>query len=251
MIDAFSMTFKVIQYALKAHRIYYGLTSLPKLLQHSIAVCSQKFHHRESIFCTVINNSDTKVNTNVKYMLAFFALVSWKVNATEEPEYKVLSKQGTIEVREYSNINLASVYVKSTVEDAGSVGFKPLANYIFGGNANNKEMSMTAPVLESNMTDSLNKVSFVMPKAVSKSDLPKPNDERVILEQIKKDTFLAITFSGRWTERNWQNYQEKLSAYANNEKISIAPPFIRAKYNTPWSIPFMRKNEVLVKITNQ
>lgn len=129
------------------------------------------------------------MNTNVKYMLAFFALVSWKVNATEEPEYKVLSKQGTIEVREYSNINLASVYVKSTVEDAGSVGFKPLANYIFGGNANNKEMSMTAPVLESNMTDSLNKVSFVMPKAVSKSDLPKPMTNASSLSKSRKTHF--------------------------------------------------------------
>lgn len=110
---------------------------------------------------------------------------------------------------------------------------------------------MTAPVLESNMTESFHKVSFVMPKAVSKSNLPKPNDERVLLEQIEKETFLAISFSGRWTESNWQNYQEKLSAYANKEKISIAPPFIRTKYNPPWSIPFIRKNEVLLKIASQ
>ena len=187
----------------------------------------------------------------LKYILPLFALFSVESKATEEPEYKVISKQGNIEVREYSNINLASVYVQSAVEDAGSVGFRPLANYIFGGNDKNKEMSMTAPVLESNMTDRLHKVSFVMPKAVSKSNLPKPNDDRVVLEQIDKDTFLVISFSGRWTESNWEDYQKKLSYYATKEKIDIVPPFIRAKYNTPWSLPFLRKNEVLVKIKNQ
>ena len=65
----------------------------------------------------------------------------------ETPEYKLLKKSGSFEVREYAPMVIARTLVDADFKEATSTGFRRVANYIFGGNNKRMEIAMTAPVI--------------------------------------------------------------------------------------------------------
>ena len=67
--------------------------------------------------------------------------------AIEIPNYKVIKKENNIELREYQSYVMANVKVAAdSYGSAGSHGFGPLADYIFGNNTKRNKIKMTAPV---------------------------------------------------------------------------------------------------------
>ena len=72
----------------------------------------------------------------------------------KEPQYKLIKKDGRIEVRQYSEYVIAktSIIEGETKEDNNM--FRTLAGYIFGGNKNNQSIPMTAPVITTNNNSS-------------------------------------------------------------------------------------------------
>jgi len=64
----------------------------------------------------------------------------------ETTTYTIEKKDEDIEIRLYSGYILAQVDVESEYDQAIGLGFRILANYIFGGNKKRSEIPMTAPV---------------------------------------------------------------------------------------------------------
>ena len=58
------------------------------------------------------------------------SLINFRVMATEEPEFTLISQENAIEVREYKPKIIARVEVEGDFDDASSKGFKLLADYI-------------------------------------------------------------------------------------------------------------------------
>jgi hypothetical protein len=58
----------------------------------------------------------------------------------------------------------------------------------------------------------------------------------------------VLQFSGRWTEANYTRRQTQLMESVDNESISIIGAMQRAAYNAPFSLPFLRRNEVMVAV---
>lgn len=59
----------------------------------------------------------------------------------------------------------------------------------------------------------------------------------------------VLTFSGFWNEEKIQEKGAELSAWLAKHpgfEISSAPMF--AGYNPPWTLPFLRTNEVLIEL---
>jgi len=69
------------------------------------------------------------------------------IRNTPEPEYQVLLRDGEFEIRSYPSLLVAETLVDADYTEAGSIGFKRLAGYIFGGNTRREKMAMTTPVL--------------------------------------------------------------------------------------------------------
>ena len=67
---------------------------------------------------------------------------------TESPAYTLEEKDGHFEIRRYPDYILAQVDVESDYNSAVTIGFRILANYIFGGNKIRKSIPMTTPVSE-------------------------------------------------------------------------------------------------------
>jgi hypothetical protein len=180
----------------------------------------------------------------------------------EQPDYKLVTSEGNIEIRDYFPMILAEVEVSGERKQAISEGFKILANYIFGNNTSNKKMemtapvtnelsekmAMTAPVLQEQHIDKW-KIRFVMPKKYSFESLPKPNSKDVTLIPLPARRFVVIQFSGLANDENIKRHTEELEAYIVDKQLNPIGGTVLAFYNPPWTIPFLRRNEVMIEIS--
>ena len=164
--------------------------------------------------------------------------------AIEEPVYQVEKawEAEQIEIRAYAPRIMA---VTGINEDSDS-GFRVLAGYIFGGNAEEQKIAMTAPVQQTMAGEK--EMAFMMPAEYALKDLPQPEDQRVSFREAPAYTAAVIQFSG-WAsaekaDENWQQLQRFLIA----EGIDITGEPTLNQYNPPWTLPFMRRNEIIVPI---
>jgi hypothetical protein len=183
-------------------------------------------------------------------MMSFLAITtlitSPLATAIEEPRYEVITawEEHSIELRSYAPRLLAV----TTMTQGQNNGFRVLAGYIFGGNNSDQKIAMTAPVQRS-MDDSA-EMAFMMPAEYSLSDLPTPEDDRVSFREAPGYTAAVIQFNG-WAdmekaEANWQ----VLQAFLTERDIAITGEPSLNQYNPPWTLPFMRRNEIIVPISD-
>lgn len=179
----------------------------------------------------------------------------------EEPQYIVVKSIGNIEVREYSQMILAEVEVSGERKQAIRQGFKILADYIFGNNSPKKKVettgpvtnqasekiAMTAPVMQEKHTGSW-KVRFAMPAQYTLDSLPKPNSKEISFVSTPVRRFAVIRFSGLATDRGIKKYTEKLQGYITTERLKVLGEPVLAFYNPPWTLPFLRRNEVMIQV---
>ena len=126
---------------------------------------------------------------------------------TETPKYSVEKKDEDIEIRVYPGYILAQVDVESDYDQAIGLGFRILANYIFGGNKKRSNIPMTAPVSGENISVS-EKIPMTIPvteEAVhsEKIEMTAPVSEEVVDEPEKIEMAVPVTEedSGKHTYR--------------------------------------------------
>lgn len=179
----------------------------------------------------------------------------------ETPNYEIVKSQDAIEIRQYEPMIIAKVQMNGKREDAIGGGFRLLADYIFGNNIANQDIAMTAPVQQQESTKiamtapvqqqsagNYWQVSFVMPSEYTMDTLPKPVNERVVLKEIPAKTFAAITFSGTNSDENVKAHEKILLEYVEANDLSVISTPKYAFYNPPWTLPPMRRNEVMIEI---
>lgn len=179
----------------------------------------------------------------------------------ETPSYKVIQSKGKIEIREFDPMVIAEVQVIGRRKDAISSGFKLLADYIFGNNISqenidttatiqqpaSEKIAMTAPVQQQLANDSW-LVSFVMPSEYNLEDLPKPKNIEVKLKNVPVKRFVTIQFSGTSSDENLAKHKKLLVEFIKNNSISVTGTSKYAFYNPPWTLPLMRRNEVMFEV---
>jgi hypothetical protein len=90
-----------------------------------------------------------------------------------------------------------------------------------------------------------------MPKSWTMESLPTPNDDRESLRAIPARRFVAITFFGTPTNEAFQQRTEELRLYAAGQKLSTIGEPLLAFYNPPWTLPFLRRSEVMLVLADQ
>jgi hypothetical protein len=184
--------------------------------------------------------------------------------ATEEPKYTIIEQSGNIELRVYNPMIIAETQVSGTLDGASSAGFKIIAAYIFGDNTchaggdemvrmtapvtmtpRSKKISMTAPV-SIKQTQGQWRMHFVMPEEYTLDTLPTPNNPAVNLREIPARKYAVMRFSGFSSGKKIAEKTTELMGWlASNSIEPIGEPEI-ARYNPPWTLPFLRRNEIMV-----
>jgi hypothetical protein len=187
------------------------------------------------------------------------------IRKEETPNYQVLQKEDNKEVRQYQAYIVAQTTVEGDYKEAQTQAFRRLAGYIFGKNQADDKLPMTAPVTYTPASEKIAMtapvtqqsseqgwvMTFMMPsKYKSIEELPKPQDERVVLMEVPEQTIAAIRFTGfRGQERNKRKGDELLQwLNEKGEYEAMGEPYF-AGYDPPWTLPFFRRNEMLVPLT--
>ncbi len=170
--------------------------------------------------------------------------------ANEEPDYIVLKKDGEIETRQYKNFLTASIETEGDRKEAIGKGFRFLFKYISGENKNKESISMTIPVMQKSLGNKKWNVSFVVPKKFDINNAPQPDNSNIQLKNNIDLKVIAITFSGLFSDGNIEENEIKLRNYIKEKGIKIEEPAIYAGYNAPWTLWFLKRNEVIFKLVS-
>ncbi len=181
----------------------------------------------------------------------------------EQPKYRVVETRGAIEVREYPALIAAEVEVGGERDAAINAGFRALADYIFGNNeaarqvATNvpataqpasEKIAMTAPVTQQASGGGW-VVRFIMPAQYTLQTLPRPRNVAVKLRELPAQRLAVIRFSGRATAEALQRETAELQAFVEERHWHALAAPTYAFYNPPWTLPFLRRNEVMIAVS--
>ena len=186
---------------------------------------------------------------------ALVCLLGLSVHAYEQPKYQVIAEYSDYEIREYEPYLVAETLVDSTFDRSGGAGFRRLASYIFGENTSSADgsvkMNMTAPVARQKVpgdVEERHSYWFVMEDKYDKETLPLPKDSRVQIREVPRRQMAALRYSGRINEANFLRHASRLEKLLEmDDYVSRGEPQA-AVYNGPFTLPFMRRNEVLMEI---
>lgn len=202
--------------------------------------------------------------------------------ATEEPNYTILNQTDNFELRRYDAQIVAQTWITGDQNAASNRGFKILADYIFGNNTapngDSSKISMTAPVMmqpqdsnntNTNSTDNADeskniamtapvmiqkaqqkngkwRVQFIMPSSYTMQTLPKPNNSDITITELPVKTYGVIKFSGLAGNKRVAEKTKTLRTWMQGQNLTITGTPELARYNPPWTLPFMRRNEIMI-----
>jgi hypothetical protein len=186
------------------------------------------------------------------------------VRALEEPAYQTQMQEGSFEIREYSSYLVAEVFMEEeNFDEASGDGFRMLADYIFGNNlsrsasvqmagkaeAASENIAMTAPVqMDQGKKSNQWRMAFSLPSKWNLETAPVPNDQRVNLREISPERMVVLQFSGRMATQDLEEKEQELRQWAMKQGITVVGSVRTARYDPPWTLPFLRKNEVQLKV---
>jgi len=181
-------------------------------------------------------------------------LLSFQAMSYEEPKYTIIKETDVYEVRYYAERTVAQLNYGE--EDNA---FRTLFKYISGENKASKEVKMTIPVTQSvkiQMTvpvtqaksDGNMVMQFFLPEEYSKKSAPKPTNQRIQIIDLPQTHFAVISYSGFASNSNFEKHHSKLKSALDNDGFNIIGPPIKATYNSPFTLPFLRRNEAMFAI---
>jgi len=178
-----------------------------------------------------------------KILLVLISILtlSSQTMAYEEANYEVVKENKEYEIRKYSD---RLVIETNSIEGNG---FRKLFNYISGNNEESQEIKMTVPVTQEIKNGSMT-MQFYLPLKFNKDNAPKPSNSDIKILNIEGGYYAVIKYSGRSSDKNFLKNKNILEKQLKQDNITIMSPPIRASYNSPFTLPMLKRNEVMYKI---
>jgi hypothetical protein len=227
-------------------------------------ILNRQFDANAGTFITQTHKGQSMKRIGVITAVLFLMLTGANTAmATEEAPYTVIKSDDIFELREYAPQILAEIIVDGDLEGVGSKAFRPLFGYISGANQARSKLAMTAPVSQEQQGENIAMtapvsqqrvqgkwaVSFMMPAAYTMATLPTPDDPRIALRQVPARRVAAVRYSGLWSEEKYLLHKEKLEKWITANRFTVSGEPVWARYNSPFTLWFLRRNEVLIPVT--
>lgn len=183
--------------------------------------------------------------------------------AYEEPGYTVIKTYKEFELRQYDAYLIAETSVAGDFADVGGQAFRRLFNYISEGNRPQGKIAMTTPVIQQPLpsvteqsavndipqgAEKSYRFAFVMPANYTLEDLPRPENAEVRIKSVDARLMAARRYSGTWSEERYRTNEQKLLEAVEAAGLKTLGSPIFARYNAPFSLWFLRRNEVLIEV---
>lgn len=208
--------------------------------------------------------------TRLATLLSALALTACSVigdrSGTEEPRYTVTDRAGTLEIRTYGTRLAAETVIEADEEAARNAGFRRLAGYIFGANTARAKIAMTAPVAQGKTGETIAMtapvaqsaapggrwtIRFFLPQEWTLERLPIPDDPSVRIVTVPAETYAVLGFTGNRGAAAIAGKQAELAgALAGSAWTPTGAP-VAWLYDPPWTLPWLRRNEVAVTVARK
>ena len=167
----------------------------------------------------------------------------------ETPSYQVISKNDIYEIRKYSSYSVCGTKMAADNEATENPtmpgqSFNALAGYLFGDNTLDEKMSMTTPVItvDGNM-------EFVLPSPITADTAPMPKTQDIFLKDVPSETVAVVEFTGFATDGEVARQRALLEdALLADGVMYDNLSFKVFQYNPPYTLPWLRRNEVCLKV---
>ena len=161
----------------------------------------------------------------------------------EEAPHKVLIKNGNIELRSYSELQL----VETSMNPQGEGGFMRLFAYIDRGNSRSQKIAMTTPVYIQKKNNAKT-MAFVLPASMHKDEVPAPTGINVKTGTRPSGAYAVYRYSGKRIDGGSDNAKKSLNDWILKNGYRILSEPINAYYDTPWTPTFFRRNELMIQV---
>ncbi len=186
-------------------------------------------------------------------------------SGTEQASYTVVAElDGNAEVRRYPRQLVAETTVAAPDERSGrSKAFRALFDYISGANRSQAKVAMTTPVetaagpekiamtvpveTKAQATGSYT-MRFFLPAGYTLETAPRPTDPDVRLFEVPERMVAALRFGGSRDAANVARHRSDLDMALDGSGWRAAGEPFSLFYDPPWTIPFLRRNEVAVPV---
>ena len=161
----------------------------------------------------------------------------------EEAPHKVLIKNGNIELRSYSELQL----VETSMNPQGEGGFMRLFAYIDRGNSRSQKIAMTTPVYIQKKNNGKT-MAFVLPASMHKDEVPAPTGINVKTGTRPSGDYAVYRYSGKRIDGGSKDAKRLLNEWIVKKGYRSLSEPINAYYDTPWTPPFLRRNELMIQV---
>lgn len=182
----------------------------------------------------------------------------------EEPRYDVLETLPSgVEMRRYAPRVAVQVDVAGSGVDARDEAFRILFRYIAGANAAAARLATTAPVSAATEPEKIAmtvpvattdgeggvRMQFFLPARYTVATAPRPADERVRIVPVAEETVAVMRISGSAPRQEIARRTAALLAgMAAADRRPAGTPVV-LYYDAPFTVPFLRRNEVAVAVS--
>ena len=197
--------------------------------------------------------------------------------AAEEPAYRVVIEDGDFQIRDYEGYAVAETEVPRSFDSASRVGFGWLVRYISGDNEGKRKIRMTAPVELKPRGEKIDMtapvvlspsgdsgsgsgsrlaggdiqgwtMAFVLPEGYTEETALTPTNPMVKIRDVAPRRVASVRFGGFLRDKKAEQERKRLAAWLEARGIEHEGDWRVAGYNPPWTIPPLRRNEVLVTL---
>ena len=174
----------------------------------------------------------------------------------EQPAYTLVERLDRgVEIRAYA----PRLAVETDARGQGDgAAFGRLFRYITGANRAGSRIAMTAPVEASGQRIAMTvpveqgtggTMRFFLPRSVAAAGAPEPTEADVRLVEVPAERVAVLRFSGRATPEARTAQEGILTrVLADAGRTAQAPPLFMG-YDPPFALPFLRRNEVAVRLS--
>lgn len=140
------------------------------------------------------------------------------------------------------SIAMTAPVVQSRAAQGESIAMTAPVVQARGGRS--ESIAMTSPVVQKAAGGETWSIQFIMPSKYTMDTLPQPNDPRVRLVEIPARTFAVVRFSGLGRQDAVARREKALDAALAGSSWRASGEAVTWYYDPPWTVPFLRRNEV-------
>ncbi len=184
------------------------------------------------------------------------------IRTAEQPSYQLLHSDSAFEIRQYPVLVVAETTIAGDYQTGSREGFQRLASYIFGNNRRQQQITMTAPVVQEPLTETLSMtapviqqnsggvwmMAFVLPKEITLANAPLPLDSEVVIKELPAKKIAVSRYSGRLSAERIAEKSAALQKWLAEHDYKVISTARSAAYDPPWTLPFLRRNEIHIDI---